>query len=134
MRIIISAMFIATLCSVASAREFARPTHGGIPVAGPPGEFVATAPNAPNQGVITRLDLQARQVSISGRDMVLSQQSVAILDRRPNGTGANKVTDLRVGMQVRYRLQDGAGSMPRVAELWMVSDAPAVPTKSLQRK
>lgn len=134
MRKLIPALLIAALAGSASAREFARPTHGGIPVASPRGEAVATAPNAPNAGVITRLDLQARQIGISGRDMTVSQQTVAILDRRPNGNGANKVSDLRVGMQVRYRLADGAGSLPQVAELWMLSDAPSAPIKSTQRK
>ena len=125
----IIAACLGALAASASAIEMARPTHGGIPVAAPKGAAAPARPDAPNQGSITRLDLKGGLISIAGHDMAISQPLVAILDRRANATGTNKLADLRVGMQVRYREQGSLGGLPRLVELWLLSDTPKEPAK-----
>lgn len=132
MRILVSMLLVTALAGLAGqagAREMARPTHGGIPSPEAVVRATPTAPNAPNQGVITRLELAKKTISISGQEMTISQGLVAILDRRANAAGSNRIGDLRVGMPVRYRSQAGAGGLPRVVELWVLADAPVAPSK-----
>lgn len=133
MRILVSIAILSAALGTATAREMARQTRGGMPSTPAAVSAAPNTPDAPAAGVITRVDPAAGTLSITGRDLLIAQPYVALVDKRPNANGLLKVADLRVGMRVRYRAQDGAGALPRVVELWVLRDAETVPSPNRPR-
>jgi hypothetical protein len=111
---------MASGMEVTGAGRSTTPTQRGSQVA------TVTSLNAPNEGVITRVDAAAAKIGVAGRDMLIKQGYVALLDKRTNADGLLDVADLSVGMRVRYQLRDEPGSTtPRVVVLWVMRDPTA---------
>jgi len=111
------ALSVATL--VAALPAFAiTPTANGVgSVTNAPRQGAAAASAVSRDGVVQAFDAAGQTIEINAAHYKIGPPVLALLDKRPKSNGLLKFTDLKVGMVVRYRVEN-----ERVVELWVMRD------------
>jgi hypothetical protein len=78
----------------------------------------AVAPSAVTRdGFVQAFDAAGQSIVINGAKFTIGPPLLALLDKRPKSDGLLKFADLKIGMYVRYRVEN-----QRVTELWVMRD------------
>jgi hypothetical protein len=85
-----------------------------------PRQATATMSTVSRDGVVQAFDAAGQTIVINAARYKIGPPLLALLDKRPKSNGLLKFTDLKVGMVVRYRVEN-----ERVVELWVMRDPPS---------
>jgi hypothetical protein len=112
--VVLSLLAVAQPVGAVMVHEQAATVRSARPAGG---AAVASAPSTNRDGVVQAIDLKAQTIVINGTRYIIGPPQLALLDKRPKSNGLLKFTDLKVGMVVRYRVEN-----ERVVELWVMRD------------
>lgn len=88
---------------------------GSVHSAQRPLPAAAAAANMTREGFIQAFDAAGQSIVINSAKFAIGPPVLALLDKRPKTDGLLAFTDLKIGMFVRYRVEN-----QRVVELWVM--------------
>ena len=112
-----TALSLAALVAALPAFAVTPTANSGGSVNAAPRHSAAAESAVTRDGVVQAFDAAGQTIEINGAHFKIGPPLLALLDKRPKSNGLLKFTDLKVGMVVRYRVEND-----RVVELWVMRD------------